>query len=201
MRTKNMIMEQTPFDYGRKKREETVYKPFVAGPNSERNDFIQKHTVPYDPDNDPYDVPAFDRDLIVDKSAPPKAIYDMHTYWSKKHWAAIREYIRHYLPKKNYPDGTGLVLDCFSGSGMTGVAAMMENRPCVLIDASPSAAFISHCYTHPVPAEELKAAYEKMKLEEYPEELKQKLKKATGEDIYNLQEELEWLYATKCDRC
>ena len=50
----------------------------------------------------------------MDKAAPPKAIYDMHTYWSKKHWAAIREYIRHYLPEKYYPKGTGLVLDCFS---------------------------------------------------------------------------------------
>jgi len=74
-------------------------------------------------------VPAFNRDIIVDKAHPPKAIYDMHTYWSKKHWAAIREYIRHYLPEKYYPKGTGLVLDCFSGSGMTGVAAMMEDRP------------------------------------------------------------------------
>jgi DNA modification methylase len=156
---KNKVMQQTPFDYGRKKRETTSYKPFVAGPNPDLNDYIQKNQVPYDPDNDPYDVPAFDHDLIVDKATPPKAIYDMHTYWSKKHWAAIREYIRHYLPKEYYPDGTGLILDCFSGSGMTGVAAIMENRPCIIIDASATAAFISYSYTHPVtPGERLRKA-------------------------------------------
>lgn len=178
-----------------------VYKPFIPGPNPELSEFIKKHSIPYDEKTDQYDVQAFDRDLIVNKAAAPKAIYDMHTYWSKKHWAAIREYIRHYLPKKYYPAGTGLVLDCFSGSGMTGVSAMMENRPCVLIDASPAAAFISHCYTHPVDPQELQNAYEHMMTSEYPEGLKKKLKAATGEDIANLQKELDWLYATKCDRC
>lgn len=92
----------------------------VPGPNPRLEEFIKAHATPYDPAKDKCDVPAFDRDLIVDKAAPPKAIYDMHSYWSKKHWAAIREYIRHYLPEKYYPRGTGLVLDCFSGSGMTG---------------------------------------------------------------------------------
>jgi len=177
------------------------YKPFVPGPNPELPEFIKEHSTPYDPATDIYDVPAFDRDLVVDKAFPPKAIYDMHTYWSKKHWAAIREYIRHYLPEKYYPRGTGLVLDCFSGSGMTGVAAMMEDRPCVLIDASSAAAFISHCYTHPVDPEELREAYDRMMTEEYPDELKKKLRKITGEEIHGLQQELDWLYATKCDRC
>ena len=179
----------------------SAYKPFVPGPNPELADFIARHATPYDPENDRYDVPAFDRDLVVDKAYPPKAIYDMHTYWSKKHWAAIREYIRHYLPEKYYPRGTGLVLDCFSGSGMTGVAAMMENRPCVLIDASPAAAFISHCYTHPVVPDELREAYDRMMTEPYPPELQRKLKAITGREIRNLQQELEWLYETRCDRC
>ena len=179
----------------------SAYKPFVPGPNPELADFIARHATPYDPENDRYDVPAFDRDLVVDKAYPPKAIYDMHTYWSKKHWAAIREYIRHYLPEKYYPRGTGLVLDCFSGSGMTGVAAMMENRPCVLIDASPAAAFISHCYTHPVDPDELREAYDRMMTEPYPPELQRKLKAITGREIRNLQQELEWLYETRCDRC
>lgn len=177
------------------------YEPFVPGPNPKLPEFIAKHATPYDPKTDRYDVPAFERDLVVDKAAPPKAIYDMHTYWSKKHWAAIREYIRHYLPVKYYPRGTGLVLDCFSGSGMTGVAAMMEDRPCVLIDASPAAAFISHCYTHPVDPDELQAAYDRMMTEEYPADLKQKLRRITGREIKNLTEELDWLYETRCDRC
>ncbi len=177
------------------------YTPFVPGPNPELEEFIRQHATPYDPENDDYDVPAFERDLVVDKAYPPKAIYDMHSYWSKKHWAAIRTYIRHYLPEQYYPKGTGLILDCFSCSGMTGVAAMMEGRPSVLIDASPAAAFISHCYTHPVDPEELKAAYEQMMTEPYPEDLRTKLRDITGKEIANLREELDWLYATKCDRC
>jgi hypothetical protein len=72
------------------------YKPFVPGPNPELPGFIRQHSTSYDEKTDRYDVPAFNRDIIVDKAHPPKAIYDMHTYWSKKHWAAIREYIRHY---------------------------------------------------------------------------------------------------------
>lgn len=177
------------------------YRPFLPGPNPELPDFLAMYSTPYDPENDKYDVPAFDRDLVVDKAHAPKAIYDMHTYWSKKHWAAIREYIKHYLPEKYYPRGSGLVLDCFSGSGMTGVAAMMEDRPCVLIDASPAAAFISHCYTHPVDPDELSAAYDRMMVEPYSGDLRRRLKEITGEDIGNLHEELDWLYATKCDRC
>jgi 16S rRNA G966 N2-methylase RsmD len=163
--------------------------------------FVGQHATPYDPEHDNYDVPAFGKDIIVDKAHPPKAIYDMHTYWSKKHWAAIRQYIRHYLPEKHYPKGKGLILDCFSGSGMTGVAAMMENRPCILIDASPAAAFISHCYTHPIDPNELQAAYDRMLDEPYSEELQAKLRKTTGENVTTLQEEIGWLYATKCDRC
>jgi 16S rRNA G966 N2-methylase RsmD len=177
------------------------YKPFTPGPNPELPEFIQQHSTPYDPTTDQYDVPAFSRDIVVDKAYPPKAIYDMHTYWSKKHWAAIREYIQHYLPDELFARGTGLILDCFSGSGMTGVAAMMENRPCVLIDASPVAAFISHCYTHPVEPEELQTTYDLMMATVYPSDLQKKLKRITGEEIRNLQQELDWLYATRCDRC
>ena len=192
---------KTPSLFTASKSQCHTSEPFVPGPNPRLPKFVQQHTTPYHPTSDKYDVGPFSKDIVVDKAASPKAIYDMHTYWSKKHWAAIREYIRHYLPTKYYPKGTGLVLDCFSGSGMTGVAAMMEGRPCVLIDASPAAAFISHCYTHPAPPDELQAAYERMMSEPYPDDLKRKLKKVTGEDIETLQHELDWLYATKCDRC
>ena len=174
---------------------------FVPGPNPKLAEFVAKHATSYEPARDNYDVSAFDRDITVDKAHSPKAIYDMHSDWSKKHWAAILEYIRHYLPNEQYPRGTGLVLDCFAGSGMTGVAAMMEDRPCVLIDASPAAAFISHCYTHPVDPDELRVTYDTMMVEPYPDELRLRLRKLTGESITNLQQELHWLYATRCDRC
>ena len=169
-------------------------------------EFIRRHATAYDPKADRYRVPAFDRDIVVDKACSPKVIYDMHTYWSKKHWAAIREYLLHYLPGMLYPPGTGLVLDCFSGSGMTGVAAMMEGRPCILIDASPAAVFLSHCYTHPVEPAELEEAYGQMRRprsltpETLPRREAQEELPRRGQ-IGNLKQELDWLYATRCDRC
>lgn len=177
------------------------YASFVPGPNPTVPDFIAKHGVPYDPRADTYDVPAFDRDLVVNKFASPKAIYDMHSYWSKKHWATIAEYIRHYLPPKFYPAATGIVLDTFSGSGMTGVAAMTDDRPCLLVDASPAAAFISHCYTHPVDPEKLEAAYQRLLTEPYSEDLRRTLRASTGAELTCLSDEFAWLYETRCDRC
>lgn len=201
MTIKKETAVQQRLDYRSTKEPSAQPVPFVPGPNPDLPKFIAEHSTPYNPKTDKYDVPAFDRDIVVDKAAEPKAIYDMHTYWSKKHWAAIREYIRHYLPKKFYPEGQGLVCDPFCGSGMTGVAALMENKPCVLIDASPAAAFIAHNYVHPVDPDLLEEAYQKMLTEEYEADLKAKLKKITGRDIVNLQEELDWLYETTCDRC
>jgi 16S rRNA G966 N2-methylase RsmD len=151
--------------------------------------------------SDTYDVGSFDHDIVVNKAAQPKCIYDMHMYWSKKHWGAIREYIRHYLPKKLYPHGEGVVVDPYCGSGMTGVAALMEDKTCILVDASPAAAFISHHYVHPLDPTAFEAAYERMLSEEYDRSLQLELQKIAGRAIPNLQAELDWLYETKCDRC
>jgi predicted RNA-binding Zn-ribbon protein involved in translation (DUF1610 family) len=201
MAAKKETAVQQRLDYRSTKEPKVQSVPLVPGPNPDLPKFIVDHSTPYDPKTDKYDVPAFDRDIVVDKAAEPKAIYDMHTYWSKKHWGAIREYIRHYLPKKYYPDGQGLVIDSFCGSGMTGVAALMEGKPCILIDASPSAAFISHRYVNPLDPTCLHSAFESALVEEYDSALKAKLKKIAGRDICNFQEELNWLYETKCDRC
>src|SRR5882724_6569255 len=73
--------------------------PFVPGPNPGLPALLKSLNQVVD---DTYDVGSFDHDIVVNKAAQPKSIYDMHMYWSKKHWGAIREYIRHYLPKKFY---------------------------------------------------------------------------------------------------
>src|SRR5262249_52034270 len=54
---------------------------------------------------------------------------------------------------------------------------------------------------HPVDSEELQDFYDRIMTDAYPPELRAKLKKATGCDILNLQQELDWLYETRCDRC
>ena len=67
--------------------------------------------------------------------------YDAHTYHTKVPPQGIAELLTHYLP-----DG-GLVLDPFSGTGMTGVAARALGLDSVLTDLSPAACFIGSRFT------------------------------------------------------
>jgi len=143
-------------------------------PNPNLRKFVEEHIKenPYNPDTDDYNVPAFDKPIQATKAT---AIYNMHTYWSKKPHDAIREYIRHYTKPGD------LVLDSFCGSGGTALAALMEGRKAIAIDRSPAATFITKNYCTPVDVEKLHAAFE---------ELKKKVKP-----------EIDWLYETQCDRC
>lgn len=143
-------------------------------PNPNLRAFVEAHLRerPYDPATDDYDVPAFDKPIETTKAT---AIYNMHTYWSKKPHDAIRQYIRHYTKPGD------LVLDPFCGSGGTALAALMDGRKAIAIDRSPAATFITKNYCMPVDVEELKKSFE---------ELKQKVKP-----------EIDWLYETRCDRC
>ncbi|AGG05952.1 DNA methylase N-4/N-6 domain-containing protein [Dehalococcoides mccartyi] len=108
----------------------------VDKPNPNLRAFVEQHMkeCPYDPQNDDYDVPAFDKPIETTKAT---VIYNMHTYWSKKPHDAIRQYIRHYTKLGD------LVLDPFCGSGGTAVAALIEGRKSVVIDLDPSATHIT----------------------------------------------------------
>ncbi len=149
---------------------------FYSGdkPNPNLRNFVEEHVKerPYDPEHDSYDVPAFDKPIETTKAT---AIYNMHTYWSKKPHDAIRQYIRHYTQPGD------LVLDPFCGSGGTALAALMEGRKAIAIDRSPAATFITKNYCTPVSPEGLKKAFEELKA--------------------RVQPEMDWLYETKCDRC
>ncbi len=90
---------------------------YSSGPNPNLRAFVEAHAKPYDPATDDYAAPAFDHPITATKAT---AIYNMHTYWSKKPHDAIREYIRHYTQPGD------LVLDPFCGSGSTALAALME---------------------------------------------------------------------------
>ena len=143
-------------------------------PNPNLRAFVEQHLKqrPYNPETDDYDVPAFDKPIETTKAT---AIYNMHTYWSKKPHDAIRQYISHYTKPGD------MVLDPFCGSGGTALAALMEGRKAIAIDRSPAATFITKNYCTPVDIDELQKAFE---------ELKRKVKP-----------EIDWLYETKCDRC
>ena len=64
--------------------------------------------------------------------------YDAHTYHTKVPPQGIATLISQYLP-----DG-GVILDPFSGSGMTGVAARYLGYDVILNELSPAASFISY---------------------------------------------------------
>jgi len=142
-------------------------------PNPELRGFVEEHSSPYDPESDDYCVAAFNEQITTTKAT---AIYNLHSYHQgKKPHDAIRQYIRHFTSPGD------LVLDPFSGSGGTALAALMERRAAIAIDRSPAATFITKGYCTPIASDEFLRVCEQLK------------RKVRGE--------IEWLYATRCDRC
>lgn len=143
-------------------------------PNPNLRAFVDAHLKekPYDPETDDYDVRVFDMPIDSTKAT---AVYGMHTYWSKKPHDAIRQYIRHYTKPGD------VVLDPFSGSGGTAVAALMEGRKAIAIDRSPAATFITKNYCTPIDVSALQTAFDTLKRRVKPE--------------------IDRLYETRCDRC
>src|SRR5260221_6315050 len=73
------------------------------------------------------------------------------------------------------------LLDPMCGSGGTALAALMEGRAAVAIDRSPAATFITKNHCTPVYVDALHKAFAELKAKVKPE--------------------IDWLYATRCDRC
>jgi len=110
---------------------------YSSGPNPNLRRFVEEHAKHYDPATDKYKVKPFDKPITTTKAT---AIYNMHTYWSKKPHDAIREYIKHYTKPGD------IVLDPFCGSDGTALAALIEGRTAIAIDLSPAATFITASY-------------------------------------------------------
>jgi len=113
---------------------------YTACPNPYINEFIEKYGKPYDEETDDYHREPFVGDVSVGKNNP---IYNVHSYHTKVPHPAIMKYIEHYTEKEN------IVLDAFSGTGMTGVAAQLTGRKAILSDLSPVATWISKNYNTP----------------------------------------------------
>jgi 16S rRNA G966 N2-methylase RsmD len=141
-------------------------------PNPHLRRFLESHGSGYDHQRDTYNVRAFNQTISTTKAT---AVYNMHVYWSKKPHDAIRQYIRHYTKSGD------IVLDPFCGSGGTALAALLEGRKAVAIDRSPAATFITKNYCTPVDPHALREALRKLQLK--------------------VEQEINWLYETACDRC
>jgi hypothetical protein len=147
---------------------------FYSGdqPNVNLRRFVEGQGIPYDQVSDRYSVPAFQEAITLSRAT---SIYHMHTYWSKKPYDAIRQYVCHYTQEGE------IVLDPMCGSGGTGLAALMEGRKGILIDRSSAATFISSNYCTPQDVDSVQRAYALV--------------------TSSAKKELDWLYETKCDRC
>lgn len=108
---------------------------YTACPNPFVREFIQECGSPYDEASDSYRREPFTADVSEGKHDP---MYMAHSYHTKVPYRAIMRYILHYT---NPGD---IVLDGFSGSGMTGVAAQLcgssgAELRCELLEAVPQA--------------------------------------------------------------
>lgn len=124
---------------------------YTMCPNPFIEEFIREYGVPYDETTDNYHREPFAADVSEGKYDP---LYKLHAYPTKVPPKAIEKYIKHYTKPGD------IVLDCFAGTGMTGIAAQSagisvpsfftdENegaRKAILCDLSPTATFVSHNY-------------------------------------------------------
>jgi len=131
---------------------------YTVCPNPWINEFIDKWTqekvAVYNRDpNELYSCEPFSSDISEGKNHP---IYRAHSYHTKVPHRAIMKYLMHYTSPGD------IVLDAFSGTGMTAVAANLcsdlsevrsigidrdiGNRHAIISDLSPVASFISYNY-------------------------------------------------------
>lgn len=113
---------------------------YTACPNPFIEDFIRENGTPYDEATDDYHCEPFAADVKDDKY---DKVYHFHPYHTKVPYGLIKQYIEHFTKPGD------IVFDGFSGSGMTGIAAVQsgdkpENaRHAIVSDLSPFSSFIS----------------------------------------------------------
>ena len=86
-------------------------------------------------------------------------IYTMHKYWAKKPHNIINEYIKKYSKKNN------IILDPFSGSGISLIEGYNSERKVIGIDINPTAFFISKGILSPVDIKKFEEEFSKIKID------------------------------------
>ncbi len=99
----------------------------------------------------------------------------MHKYWARKPHNVVSEYVKNYSKKGE------IVLDPFSGSGVTAIEAIRAGRKAVAFDLNPMSIQITKMTAMPADISKIKSTFD---------EIKCKCK----EDITNL-------YLTRCKKC
>lgn len=114
----------------------------------------------------------------INYAIPAKAhtpMYLMHKFWARKPHNVVAEYIKNYSKKGE------IVLDPFSGSGVTAMEAIKANRKAIAIDLNPISEFIVENTLSQANLKDVELEFKKIE-----KELKNKIND---------------LYETKCPKC
>ena len=71
-------------------------------------------------------------------------MYLMHKYWARKPHNVVGKYIQHYSRRND------IVLDPFSGSGVTLIESLKYKRKAIAVDLDPVGTFITKMTVIPV---------------------------------------------------
>jgi putative DNA methylase len=74
-------------------------------------------------------------------SRPHTPVYKMHRYFARRPWNVMRALIEHYSKEND------LVVDCFSGGGVTLFEGLSTRRKVIAVDVNPLACFVTDCQT------------------------------------------------------
>jgi len=123
-------------------------------------------------------------------------MYLMHKYWARKPHNIVAEYV-----KRSTSPGD-IVLDPFSGSGVTVLEAIRAGRKAIGFDLNPLATFIAECTALPANREKLLAAFKS---------LKERVARNINESLYSLRcshcrreatiSHIVWSRRAQCPRC
>ncbi len=114
----------------------------------------------------------------INFAIPPQthtSMYLMHKYWARKPHNVVREYIEHYSSEGD------VVLDPFSGSGVTAIEALKAKRKAIATDLDPTSTFITKMTISNVNLEEFQKSFDSLKK--------------------NLKIKIDPLYETICPKC
>src|SRR4030042_5655959 len=92
----------------------------------------------------------------IERNMPAEAhtpMYNWHKYWARKTWNIVGQHIDNYCPKD------GVVLDPFSGSGVTAIEALRRSRRVIAVDLIPVGNNILRATTIPIKSSKLRDAF------------------------------------------
>ncbi len=114
----------------------------------------------------------------ISHQIPPKAhtaMYNWHKFWGRKTWNVVSEFVDTYCPKN------GIVMDPFSGSGVTALEALKLGRRVIAVDLNPVATEILRLTIQHVEPSKLHEAYERVE--------------------QDVRKKITDLYLTECNKC